>query len=51
MKILWACSVFLHPTTRGGQIRTLETLKQLHKRHEVHYVALADPAEDRKSVV
>ncbi len=45
MKILWACSVFLHPTTRGGQIRTLETLKQLHKRHEVHYVALADPAD------
>lgn len=43
MKILWVNSVFLHPTTRGGQIRTLEMLKHLHKRHEIHYVALAQP--------
>jgi len=40
MKILWVKSDFLHPTTKGGHIRTLETLKQLHQRHEVHYVAL-----------
>jgi glycosyltransferase involved in cell wall biosynthesis len=45
MKLLWANSSFLHPTTRGGQIRTLEMLRQLHQRHEIHYVALADPAE------
>ena len=45
MKILWVTSVFLHPTTRGGQIRTLEMLKHLHKRHEIHYVALANPDE------
>lgn len=44
MKILWVCPLFLHPTTKGGQIRTLETLRQLHKRHEVHFAALADPA-------
>ncbi|MGH9632313.1 MAG: glycosyltransferase family 4 protein [Bryobacteraceae bacterium] len=43
MKILWVNSVFLHPTTRGGQIRTLEMLRRLHQRHEVHYAALADP--------
>lgn len=43
MKILWVNSVFLHPTTRGGQIRTLEMLRRLHRRHETHYVALADP--------
>jgi polysaccharide biosynthesis protein PslH len=42
MKILWVKSDFLHPTTRGGQIRTLEMLRQLHKRHEVHYVAFDD---------
>src|SRR5579875_1825080 len=42
MKILWVKTDFLHPTTRGGQIRTLEMLRQLHKRHEVHYVALDD---------
>lgn len=45
MKILWVTSVFLHPTTRGGQIRTLEMLKQLHRRHEIHYLALANPDE------
>jgi sugar transferase (PEP-CTERM/EpsH1 system associated) len=43
MKILWVNSVFLHPTTRGGQIRTLAMLKQLARRHEIHYAALADP--------
>ena len=44
MKILWVKTDFLHPTTRGGQIRTLEMLRELHKRHEVHYVAFDDPA-------
>jgi glycosyltransferase involved in cell wall biosynthesis len=33
---------FLHPTTRGGQIRTLEILRRLHTRHEIHYAALDD---------
>ncbi len=42
MKILWVKTDFLHPTTRGGQIRTLEMLRQLHQRHEVHYVAFDD---------
>jgi glycosyltransferase involved in cell wall biosynthesis len=42
MKILWVKSDFLHPTTRGGQIRTLETLRQLHRQHEIHYVGLDD---------
>jgi glycosyltransferase involved in cell wall biosynthesis len=43
MKILWVYSDFLHPTNRGGQIRTLETLKRLHTRHEVHYAGLLRP--------
>lgn len=43
MKILWVKTDFLHPTTRGGQIRTLEMLRQLHRRHEVHYVGFEDP--------
>ena len=34
---------FLHPTTRGGQIRTLEIVKRLHQRNEVHYIAFDDP--------
>lgn len=45
MKILWANPHFLHPTTKGGQIRTLEMLRQIHRRHEVHYVALENPQE------
>src|SRR5689334_1135486 len=45
MKLLWVAPLFLHPTTKGGQIRTLETLRRLTLRHEVHYVGLADPAE------
>ena len=44
MKILWVKLDFLHPTNRGGQIRTLETLKRLHARNEVHFVAYDDPA-------
>jgi len=44
MKLLWVKSDFLHPTTRGGQIRTLEMLRRLHARHEVHYVAFDDPS-------
>src|SRR5260221_8261335 len=45
MKILWVKSEFLHPTERGGQIRTLETLRRIHQRHEVHYAAYA-PSRD-----
>ena len=44
MKILWICPFFLHPTDRGAQIRTLGTLKELHKRHEIHFAALNDPS-------
>lgn len=43
MKILWVCPFYLHPTDRGAQIRTLGTLKELHKRHEIHFAALNDP--------
>lgn len=43
MKILWVKPDFLHPTRSGGQIRTLEMLKRLHQRHEIHYAALDLP--------
>ncbi len=45
MKILWVKTDFLHPTTKGGQIRTLEILRHLNQWHEVHYAALAAPGE------
>lgn len=44
MKILWVGPNFLHPTTKGGQIRTLGILRCLAREHEVHYVAFEDPA-------
>ena len=46
MKILWVKSDFLHPTTKGGHIRTLEMLRQIHQRHEIHYVAFYDGQSD-----
>ncbi|MCU1236048.1 MAG: glycosyl transferase, group 1 [Candidatus Solibacter sp.] len=44
MKTLWVNSNFMHPTTKGGQIRTLEMLRHLHRWHEIHYVAIENPA-------
>lgn len=43
MKILWVNSNFMHPTNKGGSIRTLEMLRHLHARHEIHYAALEQP--------
>jgi glycosyltransferase involved in cell wall biosynthesis len=45
MKILWVNTNFMHPTTKGGQIRTLEMLRKLHERHEIHYAAIEDPTQ------
>src|SRR5450755_760402 len=42
VKILWLGPAFLHPTNRGGQIRTLEILRRLRQRHEIHYLAPHD---------
>lgn len=44
MKVLWVNTNFLHPPTKGGQIRTLEILRHLSQWHEIHYVAIQDPA-------
>jgi len=40
MKILWVNSNFMHPTNKGGSIRTLEMLRHLHARHEIHFAAI-----------
>jgi glycosyltransferase involved in cell wall biosynthesis len=45
MKVLWVNSNFMHPTTKGGQIRTLEMLRYLHRWHEIHYVARENPEQ------
>ena len=50
MKVLWVNTNFMHPTTKGGQIRTLEMLRWLHRWHEIHYVAIAgDPEGPRRA--
>jgi polysaccharide biosynthesis protein PslH len=49
MKLLWVNSNFMHPTTKGGQIRTLEMLRYLHRWHEIHYVALENPDQPEGS--
>lgn len=47
MRILWINPNFLHPTTKGGQIRTLGILRELHREHEIDYVAyLGDTSEE-----
>lgn len=46
MKILWVKTDYLHPTTRGGQIRTLKMLEVLHRTHEVHYLTFHDPTDN-----
>ena len=43
MKILWVNTNFMHPTTKGGVIRTLEMLRHLHRRHEIHFAAIERP--------
>ena len=50
MKILWVCPTFLHPTTRGGQIRTLGMLRELHRSHEIHFAALQRPEDGAEGV-
>lgn len=50
MKILWVKSDFLHPTTKGGHIRTLEMLRWLHRWHEIHYVAFDENGKNEEGV-
>ena len=50
MKILWVCPTFLHPTTRGGQIRTLGMLRELHRSHEIHFAVLQRPEDGAEGV-
>jgi len=50
VKILWICPTFLHPTTRGGQIRTLGMLRELNRSHEIHFAALQRPEDGSEGV-
>lgn len=46
MKILWVRSEFPCPPNSGGRILALNTLQQLHRRHEVHCAALVVPGDE-----
>ena len=46
MRILWISPFLLHPTEKGGQIRSLGILKNLHARHEVHFAAMQLDGQD-----
>ena len=50
MKLLWVNTNFLHPTNKGGSIRSLGMLRHLRRRHEIHYAALADPRQSWRVV-
>src|SRR5204862_7352684 len=45
MRVLWVTTNFMHPTTKGGQIRTLEMLRHLQRWNEIHFAAIENPAE------
>src|SRR5437016_6254523 len=44
MRILWLQSDLLLPLDKGGKLRTWHLLRHLARRHEVTYLAFADPA-------
>ncbi len=40
MRILWVKTSPLHPLTRGGDLRTFQLLRELHKRHEITFAGM-----------
>jgi sugar transferase (PEP-CTERM/EpsH1 system associated) len=49
VRILWLKSELLHPTDKGGRIRSYQMLKHLKRDHEVTYLA-PSAADDRDSL-
>ena len=43
MRVLWLKSDLLLPLDKGGKLRTWHLLRHLAKRHEITYLAFADP--------
>lgn len=44
LRILWVKTSPLHPLTRGGDLRTFNILKQLHRRHDITFVGMVADA-------
>ena len=43
MRILWLKSDLLLPLDKGGKLRTWHLMRHLAKRHEITYLAFAEP--------
>ena len=50
MRILWLKADLLLPLDKGGKLRTWHLMRHLHQRHEITYVAFADPLESAAHV-
>jgi len=49
MRILWLKADLLLPLDKGGKLRTWHLMRHLARRHEITYVAFADPASPATS--
>ena len=50
MRILWLKSDLLLPLDKGGKLRTWHLMRHLARRHEISYLAFADPDQPRAEV-
>lgn len=50
MKILWLKSDLLLPLDKGGKLRTWHLMRHLAERHEITYLAFAEPGTSRGDV-
>jgi sugar transferase (PEP-CTERM/EpsH1 system associated) len=50
MRILWLKSDLLLPLDKGGKLRTWHLMRHLARRHEISYLAFADPETPRSDV-
>jgi polysaccharide biosynthesis protein PslH len=50
MRILWLKTDLLLPLDKGGKLRTWHLMRHLARRHEISYLAFADPDEPRDHI-
>ena len=50
MRILWLKSDLLLPLDKGGKLRTWHLMRHLARRHQITYLAFADPDQPRADV-
>ena len=50
MRILWLKTDLLLPLDKGGKLRTWHLMRHLAKRHEITYLAFAEPGQPQADV-